>query len=198
MPGGGRFLVVGAALVAASVAVSCARPPDDKVRKVRTAFSELRDVVKADQWAHEEMASATSAMEAAEKELSLQNGRFSFNQDFTRTGLLFAEAEIDIDLAKQAALAQKAALEKSARDGLEAALAAVDHARTTLMIAPVSRDSRPAVERLEADLGKAEQSLSDVRRMIVDEKYREAELRAGQVLDQVTILLRSVGRTLRK
>ena len=66
------------------------------------------------------------------------------------------------------------------------------------MIAPVSRESRAAVERLENDLGKAEVTLDEVRRLIVDEQYREAETKAGQILDQVTILLRSVGRTLRK
>ena len=191
-------MILGAALLVASVAVSCAKPPDDRVRKVRAAFSDLRDLVKADRWAHDEMISANGAMDAAERELTAQNNRFSFNRDYTKAIELFAGAEIDIDLTKQAAVSQKAVLEKSARDGLDAALSAVDHARTTLMIAPVSRDSRAAVERLESDLGKAEVSLDEVRRMIVDEQYREAETKAGQILDQVTTLLRSVGRTLRK
>ena len=191
-------MILGAAALVASVAVSCAKPPDDRVRKVRAAFADLRDVVKADRWAQNEMISASGAMDAAEKELSAQNARFSIRRDFTKAIELFAGAEIDIELTKQAALSQKAVLEKSARDGLDAALSAVDHARTTLMIAPVSRESRAAVERLENDLGKAEVTLDEVRRLIVDEQYREAETKAGQILDQVTILLRSVGRTLRK
>jgi len=190
--------ILGAVALVTVAVVSCAKPPEDKVRKVRAAFSELRDVVKAERWAPDEMGGATRAMEAAEKELSAQSNRFSFNRDFAKAGELLAGAEVDIELAKKAALVQKTMLEKSARDGLDAALSAVDHARTTLMIAPVSRDSSAAVERLESDLGKAEVSLDEVRRMIVDEKYREAEAKAGQILDQVTTLLRSVGRTLRK
>lgn len=192
------LLSLGAVALVASALSSCAKPPDESVRKVRAAFTELRDVVKGDRWAPDEMLAATSAFESAEKELSAQNDRFAFRRDYTKAVTLLGVAEVDIELAKQAAVSRKAILEKSARDGLDAALSAVDHARTTLMIAPVSRDSRAAVERLESDLGKAEESLQEVRRMIVDEKYREAELRAGQILDQLTILLRSVGRTLRK
>ena len=191
-------MILGAVALVASVAVSCAKPPDDRVRKVRAAFADLRDVVKAEKWAHDEMISASGAIEAAEKELSSQNARFSFRRDYTKAIELFAGAEIDIELTRQAALSQKAVLEKSASDGLDAAYSAVDHARTTLMIAPVSRDSRAAVERLESDLGKAEVSLEEVRRLIAEERYLEAEMKAGQILDQVTILLRSVGRSLRK
>ena len=198
MPRGRTLVIFGATALAALAALSCAKPPDDRVRKVRAAFADLRDVIKADRWAHDEMISATGAMEAAEKELTAQNARFSFNRDYARTVELFTGAEVDIELTKQAAFFEKTLLEKSARDGLDAALSAVDHARTTLMIAPVSRDSSAAVDRLESDLGKAEASLEEVRRMILDEQYREAETKAGQILDQVTNMLRSVGRTLRK
>lgn len=198
MPRARILLILGAAALVASMAVSCAKPPDDRVRRVRAAFSDLRDVVKADRWAHDEMISASRAMDAAERELTAQNARFSFNRDYTRAIELFTGAGIDIELTKQVAVSQKVVLEKNARDGLDAALSAVDHARTTLMIAPVSRDSLAAVQRLERDLGKAEMSLDEVRRMIMDEQYREAEMKAGQILDQVTVLLRSVGRTLRK
>ena len=34
-------MILGAAALVAAVAVSCAKPPDDRVRKVRAAFADL-------------------------------------------------------------------------------------------------------------------------------------------------------------
>ena len=114
----GWMMILGTVMLAVSTAVSCSKPPEDRVKKVRAAFADLRDVVKADRWAHDEMTSLSGVMDAAEKELSAQDSRFSFNRDYSRAIELFAGAELEIELTRQVALAQKAVLEKGARDGL--------------------------------------------------------------------------------
>ena len=65
----------------------------------------------------------------------------------------------------------------------DAAGAAIGHAQATLMIAPVSRDARSSIDRIETDLGRAESRLAEVRRLIVAEQYKEATTMAEEILD---------------
>jgi hydroxypyruvate isomerase len=190
------WLCVAAVMVVA--AVSCGNPPEDRIRRARTALAEARAAGKVEKWAPDEMASAAAAMAAAEKELSAQNRRFAAMRDYAEASELFWRAAEDIEMATKAAQEAKDRAERTAREALEAAGSAIGHAQATLMIVPVSRDARPTVDRIGTDLGKAESRLGEVNRLIASEQYKEAIALAEEILDQVTSLIRTASRAARK
>ncbi len=193
----GKFLVVGCVAAAVVAVSSCAEPPQDRIRKARQALSELRDVVHADEWTPADYEAAAAAVQAAEKELAVQDRRFSWMRDYAKASDLFAQAAVDVELARAAAEAGKAKVEREAREALEAVSSALTHARATLMIAPVGRDGLYAAS-LDADLERAEERIEEIRNLIVAEKFQEAVDRAEEILDRVSSLLRSVSRTGRR
>lgn len=205
-PGGGvrrrfsgwRVFWLALPVAVAAGLISCAEPPQDRILKARSLLSEARDMAGADQWAPAEMASAESAMAAAERELIVQNARLGFRRDYAKATELFRLAAEELEIAKQAAQRAKTDAEKAAREALDAAGSAIGHAQATLMIAPVARHERAAIERIETDLGRAELRLAEVRRLIVAERYKEATTLAEEILDQVSSLIRAARRSARR
>jgi hypothetical protein len=194
-----KLVMGGAVAVAVGLLFfSCADPPTTQIRRVRTSLSDLRDVSRAERWAPEHLQAAEAAVRAAEKELALQNARFAFMRDFEKTTELFAGALKDIDSARRAADAGRAAAEKDAREALEAATSAIANARAAMMIIPVSRDDRSNQARLDDELGRAEGRLEDVRNLIVAEDYKQAVVRAEEILERISSLLRAVSRDARR
>lgn len=192
-PRTGLLLIVTAAvgLIAAS---SCASPPTDQARKAHSALADLRDVEKAEKWAPDEYAAAAATLETADKELRAQTARFFITRDYAKTSELYARSIEDMAMARDAARAGKETADKHARQALEAALAAIEHAQAALTIAPVSRDSRSSLELLDGQLERAAQSLDQVRNLIVAEDYKQATERAEEILRQVTSMLHNVSR----
>jgi hypothetical protein len=181
-----------------AAAVSCGKPPEDRIRRARAALAEARAAGKVEKWAPDEMASATAAMEAAEKELSAQNRRFAVTRDYAEASELFWRAAEEIDAATKVAQEEKAEAERTAREALDAAGSALGHAQATLMIVPVSRDARSTVDRIGTDLRRAEGRLGEVDRLIAAEQYKEATALAEEILDQVTSLIRTASRAARR
>jgi len=193
----GRILILGCVAAAIVTVSSCAEPPQDRIRKARQALSDLRDVTHADQWAPADYEAAAAAVAAAERELAAQERRYSWMRDYTKASDLFAQAAVDVELARGAAEAGKVKVEREAREALDALTSALTHARATLMIAPVGRDGTYAAS-LDADLERAEERIEEIRNLIVAEKFQEAVDRAEEILDRVSSLLRSVSRTGRR
>lgn len=195
-----RMKIIGLCVAAALAvgALSCAEPPRDRISKARAALADVRDTLKAGVWSPAEMATATVSMEAAEKELSIQDRRFAMNRDYTKATELFRRAAEDLEMARESAVQARAEAERSALEALEAVGSAIGHAQATLMIAPVRRDEGPSAMRLEMELTRAEGRLVEVSRLIDAEQFKEASSLAEQVLDQVSSLIRTASRAARK
>jgi DNA anti-recombination protein RmuC len=171
---------------------SCAKPPDDQARRARGALADLRDVGKGEKWAPDAFAAAADALQSADRELSAQHARFFLTRDYAKAAELYTRVIEDVEMAREAVRSNKAASEKRAREALEAASAAINHAQAALTIAPVSRDSRASFDLLNQQLDRMEQRLAEVRNLIVAEDYQQATDRAEAILAQVTSMLRSV------
>ncbi|HET6373531.1 MAG TPA: hypothetical protein VFG76_09500 [Candidatus Polarisedimenticolia bacterium] len=190
-----RRVRVFAVLVAGAMALvllSCAEPPTERTRVVRQGLTDLKDISHAQEWAPDELASAEEAVSAAERELTAQSRRFSWRRDYARASNLLSQALVDIELARTAAQQGRQVGETRAREALDAAVSGITHARTAMMVAPISRQNESAIQRLDLDLSKAEDRIDEVRNLIVAEKYHEATIQAEEILDRVTSIVKSV------
>ncbi len=189
-----KLILIGVIIVlAAGAAGSCADPPVVQLTRTRLAVSNLRDVSHAEIWAPEELAAAEEAMQVAEKELARQRARFGVMREYGRLIDLLALADADAEAARVAADSGKRQAEREAREALEAAASAIDHAWAALLIAPVPRGRHASSERFDDDLSQAERSLEEVRNLIVSEDYHGAASRAEEIFDDVQSLVRRVG-----
>ena len=170
---------------------SCEDPPASEMRQARIAFANLRDLAEASKWASEEFASAEASLQAAEKELASQSARLAPMRDYEKARELFATAVADAELARLAAVDGKKEAEKQARDTLDAAVTALAHVRTAMLVAHAGRS---AWSRIEQDLTRHEVTLEEARNLIVAQDYIEAGAKAEKVLDEVSTALRAVMR----
>ncbi len=192
-------LAVLAALAGVTVAaLSCAQPPDDRMRRTRQAFGDLRDLTRAHEWAPEHFEAASGAVEAAERELAAQKSRFSWRRDYTKASELIQAAGADLELARGAAEAGKARAEQQARDALHAASSAIVHARSALLLLPAARDTSLRRAHPESVLDDLQDRIEEVRNKIVAEQYKDATRTAEQVIDEVTVLVRDLTRGARR
>lgn len=187
------------ALLAASLTVlwGCAEPPQKTIDATRAAFTDLRDVARGATWAPDDFAMAESALRQAEDELRRQQSRWAFRRDYGTVLDLFRAAQSDLDAARRAAVSGRQTAEKEAREAVDAAGAAVDHARAAVLVAPVTRDGRAAGGRLDGGLDGAEDRLLEARKLLAEEKYQEALTVAEGIQEEISALLKAVGRARR-
>lgn len=192
-----RGVWIPASLAALLALSGCAEPPGAALTRARTAVSGLRDLERADIWAAEDLASAEEALKEAEREIARQSERFSWMRRYSRAEELLAAAIEDAELARAAAEQGRQQAETDAREALEAASAAVGHARASMMVAPLARARGGQVGRVQDDLAKAESGLDEIDGMIRAGKYREAEEEADRMLERISTVMAAVGRATR-
>lgn len=175
-------ILVLAVVGAASWFALSSDPPIALAARARIALEDLQADPAEAQWAPVEYGSAVEAVETARKELDGQMNRFLPGlRDFGRAEALFEQALTDISIARQASREGRDKARAEAGQVLEAAVAGLGHARTTLLIAPLEGSARPASRELEADLSEAEGEIVRLRDLIAQDKYQEA-LDSGEVL----------------
>lgn len=190
--------VVRAAMVAAGlcglwVLAACAQPPLKTIEAARALLTDVRDGVQGATWAPDEFAVAEVTMREAEAELRRQQGRWGFRRDYTLVLELFRAAQSDLEAARLSAVAGRQLAGKEAREAVDAAAASVDHARAAVLVAPVTRDGRTAGGRLDGGLNHAEERLDEARRLLGEEKFREALKVAEEVQEEVSTLMKAAG-----
>jgi hypothetical protein len=195
-------LLLRAALLAAAVCslylvAGCAEPPQKTIDAARAGFNEVRDGLQGGTWAPDEYAAAEATMRQAEEELRRQQGRWGFRRDYAGVLDLFRAAQSDLEAARRAAVEGRQLAEKEAREAVDAAMASVDNARAAVLVAPVTRDGRTAGGRLDGGLNHAEERLHEARRLLGEEKFHEALKVAEEVQEEVSALMKAVGRARR-
>jgi hypothetical protein len=186
-------VILGAGLFALASLAACAEPPQKTIDATRAVFIDVRDGVQGAIWAPDEFSVAEATVREAEEELRRQQARWGFRRDYSTVLDLFRAAQSDLEAARLSAVAGRQLAEKEAREAVDAALASVDHARAAVLVAPVTRDGRMAGGRLDGGLDHAQERLEEARRLLGEEKFREALKVAEEVLEEVSTLMKAVG-----
>jgi len=156
-------------------------PPTALAARARVALEELQARPEAAQWAPVEYVMAVESVEAAQSELEVQMRRLPVMRDFRRAETLFEQALVDVSLARRASSDGVESARREATQVLEAAVAGLGHARTTLLIAPLEGNAPAASRQIESRLAAAEEEIVRLRRLVEEGRYQEA-LDAGEAL----------------
>jgi hypothetical protein len=114
-------------LVAAVLAVGCAKPPQLEIDGVKAALT-AAEQAEAPKYAAEAWDKAQQAMNAVNAELEAQNAKFALFRSYTKAKQLIVDATAAANAAKDAAIAGKEAAKNDAKAAIDAAKAAMDGA----------------------------------------------------------------------
>lgn len=158
-------------LLAALVLAGCAKPPW-RLAEARALFADA-DLALEERWAPHEFAAAREALRAAEREIEIQEGRFSWMRDNTKASVLLRLAEQDLSRARDSAAHARRSAEIRSREAMNRAVAALRDARVLLMIAP-GRSGRRG-DGGKSQLAAAEARIEEAVELVAAGRYDEAE-----------------------
>jgi hypothetical protein len=114
-------------LVAAVLAVGCAKPPQMEIDASKAALT-AAEQAEAPKYAAESWDKAQQAMNAVNAELEAQNAKFALFRSYTKAKQLIADATNAANAAKDAGIAGKEKAKNDAKAAIDAAKASLDGA----------------------------------------------------------------------
>lgn len=180
-----RSTLLTIAAVSMSVAVGCAKPPQDEISATQAEMDRARQT-QADTWAPNELKAADEAMTAAQAEISTQNEKWIKNYDKAKE--LLTKAKEDAARAAEAAVANREQAKLDADAALLAADTALQTAEAALKVAPVTKDSKADLELYKNDLTTLRATLDAARQSFGTEDYKKVLESANSVKDQATTI----------
>jgi len=119
-------------LVAAVLAVGCAKPPQQEIDAAKAALT-AAEQAEAPKYAADAWDKSQQAMNAVNAELEAQNAKFALFRSYTKAKQLIAEAQNASNAAKDAGIAGKEKAKNEARAAIDAAKAGIDGVKQALV-----------------------------------------------------------------
>jgi hypothetical protein len=192
-----RILWVAALLVMAVALSSCAKAPQADFDAAKAKLEEAR-AAEAEKYAVNEFRAASDSLDAAQREIEAQNGKFALFRKYGRAKTLIASADAQSVTAKQAAIEGKERTKNEAEQLMMQAQAAIDSTNTLVEKAPKGKESRADLELIKSDLTGAQTSLDDARASFQREEYLEAKAKAEAVINKANQLSAEVNAAIEK
>ncbi len=167
-----------------ALAAACAKAPEMEMNEAQTSINDARTAAQADVWAPEDLQAAQSSFDAAKAEVEVQNERFALTRNYDKATELFAQAKVDAEKAKRAAVDNKEKARMEAEQNLQRATDAIAAARDALTKAPRTKGTRADIELFTSDLTGLEGSLEEVRAAIAAQDYKKALSRAAAIIQE--------------
>ena len=114
-------------LIAAVLAVGCAKPPQQEIDAVKAALT-AAEQGEAPKYAAEAWDKAQQGMNAVNAELEAQNAKFALFRSYTKAKQLIVDATAAANAATEAGIAGKEKAKNDAKAAIDAAKAAMDGA----------------------------------------------------------------------
>jgi len=192
-----RILWVVALFAMAAALSSCAKAPQAEFDSANAKLEEARQA-EAEKYAQMEFAAARDTLNAAQREIEAQNGKFALFRKYTHAKELIASAETQAVAAKQAAIDGKERAKNEADQLILQAQAAIDSANVLVGKAPKGKETRADLELIKSDLQGAQTSLEDAKASFGREEYLEAKAKAQAVVDKSNQLIAEVNAAIEK
>lgn len=136
----------------------CAKAPDEELAAAKAAIKTAHNA-EADIYMPNNFQNIQKAMESAESEIALQNGRFIFSRNYTKAKQLLKNVT---DLARQVtadAPGAKEEMKTRIEEGIASAQKMAKETRVDIKKAPKAKE-RKVLAQMTADLDEAESALS--------------------------------------
>jgi hypothetical protein len=153
-------------LVAAVLAVGCAKPPQQEIDAVKAALT-AAEQSEAPKYAAESWDKAQQAMNAVNAELEAQNAKFALFRSYTKAKQLIADATTAANAAKDAGIAGKEKAKNDATAAIDAAKAALTGAETLFASVEKCPRARGAKE-VKKDLVAVKGNLDAMKNQVAD------------------------------
>jgi hypothetical protein len=153
-------------LVAAVLAVGCAKPPQQEIDAVKAALT-AAEQAEAPKYAAEAWDKAQQAMNAVNAELEAQNAKFALFRSYTKAKQLIADATTAANAAKDAGIAGKEKAKNDATAAIDAAKAALTTAETLFASVEKCPRARGAKE-VKKDLAAVKGNLDAMKNQVAD------------------------------
>ena len=161
-----QVLVVGLLLVAAVLAVGCAKPPQQEIDAAKAALT-AAEQAEAPKYAAEAWDKAQQGMNAVNAELEAQNAKFALFRSYTKAKQLIVDATTAINAAKDAGIAGKEKAKNEAKAAIDAAKAALDGAGG--LFAAIEKCPRAKrAKEVKKDLGTVKGNMDAMKAQVAD------------------------------
>jgi len=192
-----RILWVAALLVMAVALSSCAKAPQADFDAAKAKLEEAR-TAEAEKYAVNEFRAASDSLDAAQREIEAQNGKFALFRKYGHAKTLIASADAQFVTAKQAAIEGKERTKIEAEQLMTQAQAAIDSTNMLVEKAPKGKESRADLELIKSDLTGTQASLDEARASFQREEYLEAKAAAEAVINKANQLSAEVNAAIEK
>jgi len=142
------------------ILTGCAEAPDQELTAAKAAVKAAQDA-EADKYTPNNFVNVQKALQAAEDEIVLQNGKFALSRNYKKATQLLANATKLANELKDEAPVKKAEITKQVDDGLTLSLKKIKETRTEVKKAPRRAIDRKTRKQLFDDLDKAESAIAE-------------------------------------
>jgi chromosome segregation ATPase len=182
------FVVGGLVLVAATLVVGCAKPPQQELDAAKAAMT-AAEQAEAPKYAPEAWDKAQQAMNAVNAELEAQNNKFALFRSYTKAKQLIQDATTAANEAKDAGVAGKEKAKNEAQAAIDAVKSSIDAAKTAMEALEKCRrkpkDLRKDLELMKGNLDGYANQVTDIEGAFGREDYFGAKAQAESLKGQV-------------
>lgn len=171
------LLLMGAVVLAFAVS-SCAKPPQVEIDAANAALDRARQM-EAEEYAPNELRAASDSLEAANREVTTQDGKFALFRSYKNAKALYITTAQLAQTAEQAAVRNKEQARIDAQAALEEVRKTIIDTRA-LMDSPDGqalrrgKETREVLKQIDSEIAAIDSSLSNVTTLQQQEKYKQA------------------------
>lgn len=163
----------------------CAQQPAQEINAARSAV-DAAIAEGAEKYAPEDAKRLNDSLNIAMGEVKSQEGQLFKN--YTKTREMLAQVKADADAVKAGLAPKKEEAGKQALAARDAAMSAVEGAKSQLSKAAKAKGAMADIEAMKADLQGLEEALADVKKSLDAEDYPSAMNRANAIQEKATAL----------
>jgi len=177
-------------LVAAVLAVGCAKPPQQEIDAAKAALT-AAEQSEAPKYAADAWDKAQQGMNAVNAELEAQNAKFALFRSYTKAKQLITDAQNAANAAKEAGIAGKEKAKNDAKASIDAAKAALDGANTLMAAiekcprAKRAKEVKKDLETVKGNLDGYKSQVADIDGKFAKEDFFGAKAAADTLKGQI-------------
>lgn len=179
------------AISAALVLAGCAKPPTQDLDAAKNALNAAQKA-DASVYAESQLAEAKQAVDAADAEVSAQQGKFALTRNYDKAKQLIADASTKAKAAESAAVQGKEEAKKAADDALAAvttAMTGVDGMMEHLRNCPKKPKGFDAdMTAMQGQVDALRSEVAPIQQAITDGDFKGGVSRADALQQQITTL----------
>lgn len=192
-----KTMLFGLVMVALVAFLGCAKAPQEAINAAQAALDAAK-AVEADRYAADLFNAAKDTLDAALAEVETQNGKFALTRSYGAAQKLLAAALAAANSAKDAAAGNKAKVQAEAQQLLLDAQAALTASKELLRKAPRGKETRAALESMQADLTAIETTLAEATTAMGSGDFLTARDKASACLTNAGTIAEEIKTAMQK